>query len=1260
MDVKKLIQSLGFQPKENTDGIFIKKYQNNYCLEIDFKNQIFDFGGKIKIGEKSTQNITKPEDWVVLECVNRLLEKGYKPENITLEKVYPAGHGTSGRLDICVTRDDGSEYLLIECKTYGKEFDKAFTRLNKDGGQLFTYFKFSNKADVIMLYASELKGKEIVYRNEIVKIEEDYRNGDVKDFYDKWNKLPKNNGVFDSWVNPYNFESRALKIYDLVEIKQEDSSFIFNSFLEILRHNVVSDKPNAFNKIFTLFLCKIYDEKSKEGTDEELDFQWLEGKDDDVSFQLRLTDLYKNGMEEFLEKQVTDFSDDDLDSKYASLFAGDENLKALLRKDIARLRLEKNNEFAIKEVYDNKSFKENAKVVKEVVKLLEKFKIRYTQKQQYLSDFFELLLTTGLKQESGQFFTPVPIAQFVIKSLPIDKLVEEKLLAGKKDELLPFVIDYAAGSGHFLTESMHEIQRLILKTDPKKLKTEAKSFIEVSKIRHFDWALQYVYGIEKDYRLVKVGKVGCYLHGDGLANVIHSDGLANFKHKEYKNKLNITQPDFPKENQQFEVLVSNPPYSVSAFKNSAREYYREGDFDLYDKLTDNSSEIECLFIERTKQLLKYGGVAGIILPSSILSNTGIYSKSREIILENFEIIGIAELGSNTFMATGTNTVTLFLRRRNNYDSINLKIAVEKFFTNHLEVTLNGVEKPISKYINHVWENISFEDYISLLKKEPNNVITQHEIYKEYQKKIKSKNDKEFWTKLLETEKEKLFYFILAYPQKVVLVKSGEKDAEKRFLGYEFSNRRGSEGIHPIQRGKNIEDCTQLFDADIFDNPTKASTYIYKAFAGDYDFPIDEAMQNNVSRHDLVDMMTFDRVEFEKNISLSVKKKVKIESKFDLIKIGQIASTQYGFTDKATDQGETRYLRITDLNDDGSINLNNEAKYINPSDETKTQFLLENNDIVIARSGSVGKSAIYKSEKYDKMIFASYLIRLKADENKILPDYLFNFTKTQMYWNQVDANSVAVTQPNLNAEKIKEFQIPLPPLDIQQKIVSEIEVLEAKEKKAKEEVENEKLKINEIIFVFSKNANKVNLKSISSLITKGSSPTWQGISYTDNIEVLFITSENVREGFLDLSKKKYLENKFNEIQPRSILKKGDILINIVGASIGRACIFNLDEVANINQAVALVRCDQKLINIRLLNRFLNSEDAFKMYDDMKIDVARANLSLQNISDLKIPLPPLSEQQKIVSEIEKIEAKIKALETEIAEIPKQKEAILKKYL
>lgn len=885
VELKKFIAVLGFTPKENASDIFIKKYTGGYFIEVDFQKESFNYGKKIKVENKTTLIFSQNESWVVLECVNRLLEKDYKPENISLEKTWPAGHGTSGRLDICVSRSDGSEYLLIECKTYGKEFEKATARLHKDGGQLFTYFKFSNKADIIMLYASELRGNEVVYNNEIIKIENDYRIGDVKDFYEKWNKLTKDNGVFEEWVKPYNYESKALTPKQLKAIKQEDSGFIFNRFLEILRHNVVSDKPNAFNKIFTLFLCKVYDEKTTK-KDDELQFQWLEGKDDDISFQIRLTDLYKAGMKEFLEKEVTDFTSEEFEREYNFL---DEETKRKLLLKINKIRLEKNNEFAIKEVYDEKSFNENAKIVKEVVELLQGYRIRYNKRQQYLSDFFELLLTTGLKQESGQFFTPVPVAQFIIKSLPIDKLVNEKIEKGERNNLLPYIIDYAAGSGHFLTEGMHEIQRIIDEKKPAGFIADTAKKLKAWQEDHFDWATQYVYGIEKDYRLVKVGKVGCYLHGDGLANVILSDGLANFKNtKEYKGLLKQTDAAFHKENKQFDIVISNPPYSVSAFKTPARNYYTEKDFDLYNNLTDNSSEIECLFIERTKQLLKDGGIAGIILPSSILSNTGIYTKAREIILQYFEIIGITELGSNTFMATGTNTVVLFLRRRNNYDSINLRKSVDKIFTDYKDVTLNGVEKPVGKYVANVWEGIAFNDYVTLLKKEPNKTIEQQGIYIEYRKKLKSKNEVDFWKQLLEREAEKLFYFILAYPQKVVLIKSGQKDEEKRFLGYEFSNRRGSEGIHPIQRGKTIAECTKLFDEEIFDNPEKASTYIYKAFKGDYKKEIVPALQRNISLHNLMDMLTFDRVEFEKNISLSLKKKVKIESKWELVKIKDIS------------------------------------------------------------------------------------------------------------------------------------------------------------------------------------------------------------------------------------------------------------------------------------------------------------------------------------------------------------------------------------
>ncbi len=967
MNYKNFIQTLGFTPKENTFGIFHKKY-NGYAMEVDFEKSLFNFGNKIKGESKTTQNFSQTENWVVLECVDRLLEKGYLPQNIVLEKTWKTGHGTSGRLDILVTRENGAAYLMIECKTWGTEFDKEYKNVEKNGGQLFTYFQQDTNADILMLYASDLQGNTVEYNNIIVKIEEDYRQaGNVKDFFERWNKLPKTNGIFDTWVTPYQFQSKALTKNDLKVLRQEDSSFIFNRFLEILRHNVVSDKPNAFNKIFTLFLCKIVDEYSKD-QDDELEFQWLEGKDDNISFQKRLTDLYNKGMRELLEKNVTDVSDEELDRRFLQV---DAKYKEEFRHILTEIRLKKNNEFAIKEVYDDDSFEENAKVVKEVVELLQVYQIRYTYRQQFLSDFFELLLTTGLKQESGQFFTPVPIARFIIKSLPLQEITAKKIEQGNRNDLLPTIIDYAAGSGHFLTESMEVVQQYLEKLDMTTFKPETKKQLQAFRTVQFDWAEKYVYGIEKDYRLVKTAKVSCYLHGDGLAKVVHGDGLGDFaSSKEFKDLLKITDKTYPQDNKQFDIVISNPPYSVSAFKGLMNDEKATAGFDLYDRLTDQSSEIECLFIERTKQLLKDGGVAGIILPSSILSNAGIYTQTREILLKHFKIVGIAELGSNTFMATGTNTVTLFLRRRNNADAYNVEEAIKKCFVSLHDVTINGIEKPLAKYVSHVWDTISLEDYKTLLQKSPNKNVEQHEIYKEYTKKIKvrdnlspSEQEQERLTKILAVEQDKLLYFILAYPQKLVLVKTGEKDAEKRFLGYEFSNRRGSEGIHAIQRSKSIDECTQLYDAESVSNPDKASTYIYKAFLGEFDVALPEHLRQNISYHNLVDMFTFDRVDFEKSISLSAKKKVKFESKWEVVKLSNVIEIIGGGTPDTANpdywNGNISWLSVVDFNKENRFVDKTEKTITENGLKNSSTKLLNEGDLIISARGTVGALAQLK-------------------------------------------------------------------------------------------------------------------------------------------------------------------------------------------------------------------------------------------------------------------------------------------------------------
>ena len=201
----------------------------------------------------------------------------------------------------------------------------------------------------------------------------------------------------------------------------------------------------------------------------------------------------------------------------------------------------------------------------------------------------------------------------------------------------------------------------------------------------------------------------------------------------------------------------------------------------------------------------------------------------------------------------------------------------------------------------------------------------------------------------------------------------------------------------------------------------------------------------------------------------------------------------------------------------------------------------------------------------------------------------------------------------------------------EKIAAEKEQL-IKDGKIKKQKALPEISEDEKPFELPKGWEWVRLEALSHLITKGSSPKWQGVAYTENSEdILFVTSENVGTNCLLLDKKKYVEKHFNDVEPRSVLRKGDILMNIVGGSIGRTAVFDIDALANINQAVCLIRVFDEIIEKEYLLKFFNSETCRGYMFDKQVDNARANLSMGNISKFVIPLPPSTESPRIVEKV-----------------------------
>lgn len=141
-----------------------------------------------------------------------------------------------------------------------------------------------------------------------------------------------------------------------------------------------------------------------------------------------------------------------------------------------------------------------------------------------------------------------------------------------------------------------------------------------------------------------------------------------------------------------------------------------------------------------------------------------------------------------------------------------------------------------------------------------------------------------------------------------------------------------------------------------------------------------------------------------------------------------------------DKNKPTYLRITDINDDGTINF---LDLKSVDDEDSNKYLLKENDIVFARTGnSTGRSYFYQKEHGD-FVYAGFLIKFSIDPQKVNPKILKYYTHSQEYYNWVKSFDTGGTRGNINAKTFGDMPISLPKRCVQDKIVGILSALDAK-------------------------------------------------------------------------------------------------------------------------------------------------------------------------------------------------------------------------
>jgi len=393
--------------------------------------------------------------------------------------------------------------------------------------------------------------------------------------------------------------------------------------------------------------------------------------------------------------------------------------------------------------------------------------------------------------------------------------------------------------------------------------------------------------------------------------------------------------------------------------------------------------------------------------------------------------------------------------------------------------------------------------------------------------------------------------------------------------------------------------------------------------------------------------------------------------WELTKLGDVGEYKYGYNGKATsDNSGKPYLRITDINFDGSLKPN--RVFVNISDDDFERYELKNNDIVIARTGAtVGKSFLFNCG--NNFVFASYLIRYRFDTEKIIPKFLYFVLQSPSFWKYIGISQSVSAQPNVNATKMSKFNFYLPPLQIQKKIIQKLDDVLAKLEEKKKQIflllEQNKGRID----FFVKNWYSF---SISNLIENHPQrKKWEILQLEQIADVIdphpsHRAPPKVTDGFPfagigDIAEDGTINvEKARKIDEKFVIQQ-EVSYEINDRSIGYGRVASVGKVMRlrkqkfryaISPTLAVINPNEK-INHNFLFYILSSNYFFQQVSEKTTGSTRTALGIMKLRKILVLIPPIIQQEEIVKKIKNLNEQFKSQKTQFENIKENYESKIK---